>query len=581
MTSQVELKNSFKSYTYDQDKVLSPEQTVDMAKQRFAGAAPDILKHTVRIDSGRLDIPVFISICGGDAIRTIGTKKQMGKGATPKQAEASALMELAERYSFFSYLRNMNLLQSTFADLHDPAIDMLNIMRSVHHDPQDAFRAAAIFKRIPLSWTWARNMTRQEDVLVPLSWFYEINQFNGPSAGNTLEEAIIQGACEVVERHVSDIVSSGKLMTPHLDLDSVQSEAAKQLISKFKGAGIQLWVKDFTLGMGIPSVGALALDPSTFPRRSEIVFTAGTATDPEKALVRALTEVAQLAGDFDSDGSYVASGLPKPKNLDEVNYITKDHQKIPIQSLPTVANLNIKVEIENCLQALRTNGLELFVINVTNPILGIPATYNIIPGCRFRERARGSNVPFFASKIVSHTLPPELALHELNWMSSIYPDCYYLEFYKGLMEMELNNYNSALQNFRRALELDPEAEDIPTIQCQVGLCYKDLGEFTRAMTELEKAAILDGERKEVHSALGYCYFRLNRHLESIDCFQKAIEIDPGSAIDYANIGSNLRELGRIEEAIHLYKMALELDSSIEFARENIRLLSQKVKSHPA
>jgi ribosomal protein S12 methylthiotransferase accessory factor len=143
------------------------------------------------------------------------------------------------------------------------------------------------------------------------------------------------------------------------------------------------------------------------------------------------------------------------------------------------------------------------------------------------------------------------------------------------MAMEMHSYDRAFQLFRRALGLDPEAEDIPTIQCHIGLCYKDLGEFSRAIAELEKAAILDGERKEVHSALGYCYFKLNRHLESIDCFQKAIEIDPNSAIDYANIGSNLRELGRVDEAIRLYKMALELDSSIEFARENIRLLAEK------
>jgi ribosomal protein S12 methylthiotransferase accessory factor len=575
MGSQIVLKDSYKSYTYDQDKAASPEQTVNMVKQRFAEANLNILKHTVRIDSGRLDIPVFISICGSDAFQTIGTKKQMGKGATPTQAEASALMELAERYSFFSYLRNRHFISTTYPDLDQPAMDLDNILRSVHHDPGDAERANAVFRKVPLSWTWARNLTREQDVLAPLNWFYEINQFNGPSAGNTLEEAIVQGACEVVERHVSELVSSRELLTPHIDLDSVQSEAARQLIQNYKKAGIRLWVKDFTMGMGIPSIGALAWDPSTFPQRSEIVFTAGTAPDPEKALIRALTEVAQLAGDFDTGGSYVASGLPKPKSLDEVGYITDDYSKISIQSMPSIAHPNLRVEVANCVEALRRNDLELFVISVTHPLLGIPAVYTIIPGCRFRERARNSSIPFFSSKIICHTLPPERALQDLNWMSTIYPECYYIEFYKGLIAMELGVYDEALQRFRKALELDPEAEDAPTIQCQVGLCYRDLGEFARAIAELEKAAILDGERKEVHSALGYCYFKLNRHLESIDCFQKAIELDPGSAIDYANIGSNLRELGRVEEALRLYKMALELDSSIEFARENIRLLRQK------
>ena len=58
----------------------------------------------MRIDSGRLDIPVYLSLLGVDARRVVPTHKQMGKGATPVQAEASALMELVERFSFFSYL---------------------------------------------------------------------------------------------------------------------------------------------------------------------------------------------------------------------------------------------------------------------------------------------------------------------------------------------------------------------------------------------------------------------------------------------------------------------------------------------
>ena len=36
-------------------------------------------------------------------------------------------------------------------------------------------------------------------------------------------------------------------------------------------------------------MAALAYDPATFPESSEIVFAAGTTTDPVKSLIRALT----------------------------------------------------------------------------------------------------------------------------------------------------------------------------------------------------------------------------------------------------------------------------------------------------
>ncbi len=83
MKSKVELKDSYKSYTYDQDKARTPTETAEWVKSRFQEAQLDILRQTVRIDSGRLDIPVFISVCGADASLMTGTKKQMGKGCHP------------------------------------------------------------------------------------------------------------------------------------------------------------------------------------------------------------------------------------------------------------------------------------------------------------------------------------------------------------------------------------------------------------------------------------------------------------------------------------------------------------------
>ena len=106
MTHTIILNDAFKRFTLDQDKIFSPEETVKRFKEKLKKVDLDLLEYTVRIDNGRLDIPVYFSSCGKDAMNTIGTKKQMGKGATPQQSEASAVMELAERYSFFSFCKN-------------------------------------------------------------------------------------------------------------------------------------------------------------------------------------------------------------------------------------------------------------------------------------------------------------------------------------------------------------------------------------------------------------------------------------------------------------------------------------------
>lgn len=133
MNSKVVLKNAFKKYTLDQDKIISPEETVKRFKEKLAELNLDILEKTVRIDTGRLGIPVFLSICGQNARAVTGTKKQMGKGATPQQAEASAVMELAERFSFFSFCENQkNFFVDQSRNLKDRAIPFDMIAKSVH-----------------------------------------------------------------------------------------------------------------------------------------------------------------------------------------------------------------------------------------------------------------------------------------------------------------------------------------------------------------------------------------------------------------------------------------------------------------
>ena len=108
MDNKIILKDAYKRHTIDQDKVLSPDETVKKFKKKLKSLNMDILRHTVRIDNGRLNIPIYYSVCGHDAKYITGTKKQMGKGGTPEQAEASAVMELAERYSFFSFCKICN-----------------------------------------------------------------------------------------------------------------------------------------------------------------------------------------------------------------------------------------------------------------------------------------------------------------------------------------------------------------------------------------------------------------------------------------------------------------------------------------
>lgn len=271
MKKIIELQDAFKQYTIDQDKSLAPEETIRRFKNKLKNCNLDILEGTVRIDNGRLDIPVFFSICGKDAKSIIGTKKQMGKGATPLQAEASAVMELAERFSFFSFHRNpQNFLVGSYNHVADRAIPFGMIAQSVHDNSDELEITKPFFENLPFKWVKAFNLTREEEVLVPFDWFFMINEFNGTCAGNCAEEAICQGICEVVERHVSSIISRNRLQVPAIHPASADDPMVRSMLEKYARNQISLYLSDFTLGVGIPSVGALAYDLSTFPQKAKL-----------------------------------------------------------------------------------------------------------------------------------------------------------------------------------------------------------------------------------------------------------------------------------------------------------------------
>ena len=575
MTHKIILNDAFKRFTLDQDKIFSPEETVRRFKEKLKKVNLDILEYTVRIDNGRLGIPVYFSSCGKDAIKIIGTKKQMGKGATPRQSEASAVMELAERYSFFSFYKNpKNFFIKKYRDIKDKAISFEMIARSVHDDSDDLEISRKIFEDLPLKWTHAFNLTRNQEVAIPFNWFFTINEFNGPSAGNCVEEAISQGICEIVERHVSSIISKNRLNVPAINADSTTDPMVVEMIQKYRNNGVKFYISDFSLDMGIPSVGVLAYDPLNFPATGEIVWTAGTTPDPEKALSRALTEVAQLAGDFNTDSNYVASGLPKFTKIEDADFITSPGKEIDINTLSDISNKNIKVEVQNLISALSKKNMEVIVVNTMHPLIEIPAFYTIIPGAHFRERAVGTSVGMFSAKIITENKSPNMAINELTKIEKMLPGKYYIQFYLGSCHLALNDPASALSYFNRALELDPKEQDIPSIYSYMGVCLKEMGEYRRALAVLKNAEKYDKERTDIYNLMGFSYFKLKEHEKAIACFKKVLQLDPGSAIDYANIASNYRDMGQKGKAIKYYEMALAMDPKIEFARDSLIKLRQ-------
>jgi ribosomal protein S12 methylthiotransferase accessory factor len=459
LQSNIRLARNLKKHTKGLDKAIAPADTVQRVKTMLKDLDIQIVRDIIRIDTGRLNIPVYVCRSGKDS--NIPSPKTMGKGPTAEQSEASALMEMMERYSHANFPGPGFHLRGTVRDIQGETIPSDACFYCPDRYANATEENKDLFASLPFAWVPAHSLINRSDVLIPYEWFADIQGTNGLSAGNTMEETVLQGLCEVVERHVCARVNVDKQPVPTIDFASVQDPTARELIGRFLRHRIELVCKDFSLDTGIPTVAGIAFDPSSFPN-SEIVYCAGTATHPEKALIRVLTEIQQMAVDFFKQDYYEGGILPKFRHPNDFEFLFDESDPVPIGSLPDVSSEDLFEEIQNCTDALNRIGFEPLVVNLSHPVLKIPAVFVIVPGSELYEMSsRRLGTDYYLGRRLKFIGRPEEAIAMFDRSAEQYPesighctleiaDC--LRFL-GRWEEAMAAYKSAsFQNLDRAMK---------------------------------------------------------------------------------------------------------------------------------
>lgn len=571
----IQLRPCPKSYTRDQDKATTPAETVQRVRERLASLDISVLAETRRVDIGRLGIPVFLSVCGADARAVMPTRKQMGKGASLEQAQASALMELMERYSFFTFWRDMpRMVEATWSEAGERFGDALMPIEEVLHSVHDSLAPEAAVRALDLlRWKFfpATDITNGREVWLPLDWFKKLGEFNGSSAGNTEEESILQGSCELVERHVCCIIDRTRPTLPTIDPASSEDPVLRSLVTAFERNGIRLVLKDFSLGMPVPTVGAIAWDPATFPERSEIVYTAGTSSSPVKAAIRAITEVAQLAGDFCTGACYEASGLSKYESHEDIEWLLAG-PVVNLDTLPSIEAHDIRDELMALCRGLATQGYTLYSVSTMNPAVQVNTHYNLVPGFQFRERDRNASLGLFIGRILSEEADADTALAGLGVLEELYPGAHFLPFFKGMLALRAEALDEACGFFERAEPLQPDA-DAKGLAAFYGAYVRTLQEdWQGALPGLDRAVAVCPEMKEYFNLRGVCHFKLKDFEQAARNFESVLHLDKGSVVDLANLGLCNKFMGKLERAEELLAAALEIDPGLDFARRHLEEL---------
>jgi oxazoline/thiazoline synthase len=325
-----------------------------------------------------------------------------GKGQSSAQARASALCEALERYSGV-YQGDEACVRAAARDFPAGEAILFNDLQQFSERQfaeRERINGATRDRRrqVPelcapdsvIDWTPAWSLVSGRRHYVPLTYCYAeappesgsrfgIHNPNGAAAGNCLEEAVLQGLLELVERDACAIWWYNRIAAPPVALDAGDEAGAAymaQLRHEYAALGWQLWALDLTHDLGIPVRAALARHPGQ--DRFAVGF--GCHLDPHLALQRALTELNQL---FDPGHAGAALAPWDAALLGDPGWLLpagRAQRQGPAP--PSAQGSDLKAAIDQCVQLLARQGMDTLVVDKTRPDIGLHVAQVIVPGLR-------------------------------------------------------------------------------------------------------------------------------------------------------------------------------------------------------
>ncbi len=322
-----------------------------------------------------------------------GDEIYFGKGLSDNQALASAVMEFIERFSSRNF-KDEKLVAASFKQIRGEACDASEF--SLPH-------GSPYTPDLEIDWIWGYSLTKEKPILVPanlvfcpyvadrpekyICWY----DSNGLASGNCIEEAVLHGLLEVVERDAIYIMEYNQLRMPDILVDFLDDSLMDGFLRDLEKSQIAYFIKSINNDIPIPSFGVFL--QGAYEGDSFYSYAAGTHLSPRLALSRALTEAAQHFPRCANYEEWLNSG-----SLD--HYHQKGDHEVQFSSIPDLSSDDIKANINLCVDILRKVRAEVFVVDLSLPEMFFPVVRvcvtNLQPYCN-RENQRFSrrlfNVP--------------------------------------------------------------------------------------------------------------------------------------------------------------------------------------------
>lgn len=338
--------------------------------------------------------------------------KSSGKGLTEDQARVSAVAEAIERYQGLytgeEPRRRTSMRELGTAGLHPNSVMLWSEQQFLMRDQWNALDRKFAFVPEPFdedvtcdfSPLWSLTERRTKWLPTgqlyyaaprPDSHTYFIACSNGTAAGNTIEEAVLQGILELVERDAVAIWWYNRLSRPEIDPYAFGDPEAERIAAAFERFGRPIRLLDLTNDLGIPVVAAVSARDDAVSE--DILLGFGAHLDPRIAAIRAMAEVVQF---YPAVAPHAADGSGRYDYDDDESqqwWLTATRSTEPYLVPNPVAPraphapgvgpiLDMAEAVGVVRQQIERAGHEVLILDQTRPDIGFPTVKVVAPGLR-------------------------------------------------------------------------------------------------------------------------------------------------------------------------------------------------------
>lgn len=263
-------------------RVANPGLTTAALRMAFVDRECGVIKHVFQ-DSTSALMPMCVA-----EMQLPGTddyESGYGRAEDIEKSELVAILEAVERYAGHRPRAGQATLRGSYLDLRerfgperiaDPRSFILH-GEAQYADPEFGLRRYD--PELDCNWCWGHSLVRNQPVLVPEQLVYyrtgsssqrPANRFvfdssNGCSLGGCVEEAILGGLYELVERDAYLTAWYARHPLSRISNESVTDPRARALIARAQADRYEVFLFDMSADTAIPAVWGMIVDPAADP----------------------------------------------------------------------------------------------------------------------------------------------------------------------------------------------------------------------------------------------------------------------------------------------------------------------------